>query len=139
MFFMSNRDAAREDTIYTPDIYMSILLIDENGNPVDVDDLPDVTTIINNFLLLQNYPNPFNSTTNIRFYLPRSDKVSLTIYDILGNEIFKAIDNKSYSSGWHEYQLNMETIGKHKNEMSSGVYIYKITTTGESLSKKLLY
>ncbi len=139
LFFHSNRDAAREDTTVAADIYMSIQLIDENGNPVSVDDLPDLSSIINNFLLLQNYPNPFNSVTKIRFYITRSDKVSLTIYDVLGNEIFKAIDNKSYSPGWHEYQLNMETRGKHKTEISSGVYIYKITTQGESLSKKLLY
>jgi len=73
LFFTSNRDAAREDTTYDPDIYMSILLIDENGNPVDVDDYKDYGVIPNYVLLFQNYPNPFNSTTNIRFYLPRND------------------------------------------------------------------
>lgn len=42
IFFHSNRDAAREDTTYAPDIYMAILLIDENGDPVKVEDLPDL-------------------------------------------------------------------------------------------------
>ncbi len=139
LFFTSNRDAAREDTTTAPDIYMSILLIDENGNPVSVNDLPDVGSIINNCLLHQNYPNPLNSTTNIKFFLPKSYEVSLIIYDILGNEIFNAINNQTMSAGWHNYQLNFNSIGGDKYEISSGVFIYKLTTSGESLSKKLLY
>jgi Secretion system C-terminal sorting domain/WD40-like Beta Propeller Repeat len=133
MFFMSNRDAAREDTIYTPDIYMSLLLIDENGNPVGVDELPDIGSIVNDFLLLQNYPNPFNPSTNIKFYLPESDQISLTVYDILGNEIIRAIDNQSYNSGWQEYKADFSN-----KKLASGIYFYTLKVGQHAVTKKMI-
>lgn len=139
LFFHSNRDVAREDTITAPDIYMSVLLIDENGNPVSVKDLPDIKSIIKDFLLLQNYPNPFNSTTNIRFYLPVSDKVSLTVFDILGKEIAKPINNKTINAGWHEYKLSIDSSGiGNLHQISSGIYIYRLETSTGAISKKLI-
>ena len=79
-------------------IYESDLLIDENGDTVTNVENNNVE-FPNSFYLSQNYPNPLNSTTNIRFYLTQSGKVDLTIYDVLGNEIFKAIENQTYNSG----------------------------------------
>jgi hypothetical protein len=139
MFFTSNRDVAREDSVTTPDIYVSILLYDHNGDPVNVDEIQDLGMILNDFLLLQNYPNPFNSTTNIRFYLPKEDVISLTVYDIIGNEIFKAINNQSLNRGWHHYQLNINKFGGNQQQISSGVYLYKLKTSGGSLSNKMLH
>jgi hypothetical protein len=139
LFFHSNRDAAREDTTIATDIYMSILLIDENGNPVSVDELPDLKLILNDFILFQNYPNPFNSTTIIRFYLPEIDEVSLTIYDILGSEVLKAINDQMLSAGWHEYILNMDSIDQDSSSLSSGVYLYSLKTSGGIKSKKMIY
>jgi len=139
LFFHSNRDAAREDTSTAPDIYMSILLIDENGNPVSVEELPDLKLVLNDFILFQNYPNPFNSTTIIRFYLPENDNVTLVIYDILGKELLKAIHNQFMSSGWHEYKLNMDSIDQDSSVISSGVYLYTLKTSGGIKSKKMIY
>jgi hypothetical protein len=139
LFFHSNRDAAREDTTIATDIYMSILLIDENGNPVSVEELPDLKLIINDFLLFQNYPNPFNSTTNIRFYLPVNDEVILTIYDILGKEVSKPISSQELSAGWHEYIVNMDRSSIDVSELSSGVYLYTLKTTRGTHSKKMIY
>ena len=139
MYFMSNRDAAREDTISIPDIYISFQLIDENGNPVSVGELPDLRILLNDFTLFQNYPNPFNSTTIIRFYLPDNDNVTLIIYDILGKEVFKAIHNQFMSSGWHEYKMNMDSIDQDSSVISSGVYLYTLKTSGGNRSKKMIY
>ena len=139
LFFHSNRDAAREDTTIATDIYMSILLIDENGNPVSVEELPDLKLVLNDFILFQNYPNPFNSTTIIRFYLPERAEVSLTIYDILGNEILKPISDKSMNAGWQEYILNMNSKGNYSSALSSGVYLYTLKTSGGVKSKKMIY
>ncbi|MBE0571650.1 MAG: T9SS type A sorting domain-containing protein [Ignavibacteriaceae bacterium] len=138
MYFMSNRDAAREDTITIPDIYVSYQLIDENGNPVSLEELPDLKLILNDFILFQNYPNPFNSITNIRFYLPQNDDVSLTIYDILGKEVFRLISNQSMIAGWHEYLLNMDRSDKDSSALSSGVYLYTLKTSGGNRSKKMI-
>ena len=138
IYFMSNRDAARDDTTTIPDIYVSCQLIDENGNPVSVEELPDLKLILNGFILFQNYPNPFNSTTNIRFYLPKNDDVSLTIYDILGKEVLKPISNQSMIAGWHEYILNMDRLDKDSSALSSGVYLYTLTSGKFTSTKKLI-
>ena len=45
------------------------------------------------FALYQNYPNPFNPSTDIRFSLPKLEKVNLIVYDLLGNTV-KEIVNK---------------------------------------------
>ena len=45
-----------------------------------------------NYVLYQSYPNPFNPTTNIKYSIPKSSKVSLKIYDILGREVTSLVD-----------------------------------------------
>jgi hypothetical protein len=139
IFFHSNRDAAREDTSTAPDIYMSILLIDENGNPVSINELPEPKLILNDFLLFQNYPNPFNTATSIRFYLTEADEVTLTIYGILGNEILRPISNKNMNAGWQEYILNMNYTDSDSSDLSSGVYLYSLKTSKGIKSKKMIY
>ncbi len=49
----------------------------------------------------QNYPNPFNHTTLIGFDLPKQTNVSIIIYDLLGEEIIKLIDNKKHDRGYN--------------------------------------
>ncbi|MEB2297954.1 MAG: hypothetical protein OZ915_12290, partial [Ignavibacteriales bacterium] len=50
-----------------------------------VEDEPNL--LIDNFKLEQNYPNPFNSTTNIKYTIPQSGRVTLTVYDMMGSEV----------------------------------------------------
>jgi len=74
------------------------------------------------FLLEQNYPNPFNPTTTIGFSLATDSKVSLKIFNALGQEV-KSIVNGSMTSGFHE-------IAFDASEFNSGVYFYRIDATG---------
>lgn len=71
------------------------------------------------YSLSQNFPNPFNPTTTIRYDLPFDSKVSLKIYDILGNEIETLVD-KEESAGFKEIKFNGLSL-------ASGVYIYRMT------------
>jgi hypothetical protein len=83
-----------------------------------------------NFSLSQNYPNPFNPVTNIKFDLPESGFVELTIYDINGREITKLVQQQmnagSYSADWDA------------SGYASGVYIYSIEACGQKESKKMV-
>jgi photosystem II stability/assembly factor-like uncharacterized protein len=74
-----------------------------------------------NFVLHQNYPNPFNPSTTIRFGLTSDANVQLKIYDLLGREVTKLVDQKLIS-GNHEYVLNAYNL-------ASGTYIYSFRVT----------
>ncbi|MCB0721937.1 MAG: T9SS type A sorting domain-containing protein [Ignavibacteriae bacterium] len=70
------------------------------------------------YILNQNYPNPFNPNTKIRFSIPKTNKVSLIVYDQLGREMKRLVDEK-LSAGTYEY--NFES-----NNLTSGVYYYTL-------------
>ncbi len=74
------------------------------------------------FALSQNYPNPFNPTTNIRFSLPVASKISLKVYNMLGQEV-ASIFNGELSAGMYNMPFNASML-------SSGVYVYKLEAKG---------
>ena len=75
----------------------------------------------NKFNLSQNYPNPFNPSTKIEYSLPLQSKVELKVYDINGKEV-RALVNKVQEAGFYTVDFNSENL-------SSGVYFYKLTTS----------
>lgn len=82
------------------------------------------------YVLEQNFPNPFNPSTNINFHLSQEGFVTLRIYDLLGREVSRLI-NETLSSGDHTVQFNSENL-------KSGLYIYRLETNGFSDSKKMM-
>ncbi|MFN0158704.1 MAG: immunoglobulin domain-containing protein [Bacteroidota bacterium] len=70
------------------------------------------------FALDQNFPNPFNPSTTIRYALPNDVDVTLTIYDVLGQEVVTLIDG-FHVAGRYEAQL-------HGLNLSSGIYLYRL-------------
>ncbi len=81
------------------------------------------------FSLAQNFPNPFNPSTRISFSLPESAVVKLSVYNILGQEI-EVLVNGFRNAGTYEATWNAENL-------SSGLYIYKLETNNVSISKKM--
>jgi hypothetical protein len=89
----------------------------EYSDIVEVEVLaPDV------FALEQNYPNPFNPGTMIKFSLAADSKVSLTVFDVLGQEVSNLISS-NLAAGSHEVNFNASNI-------NSGVYFYRLDATG---------
>lgn len=82
------------------------------------------------YALFQNYPNPFNPSTTIKFALPESGKVSLEIYDQLGQKV-ETLINEEYQAGYHEYEWKAI-------QYSTGVYFYVIKSGGYKAVKKML-
>ncbi len=76
------------------------------------------TAVPTEYTLYQNYPNPFNPTTNIKFALPKSGHVKLTIYDALGKEVVTLVNNE-LAAGLHNFEWSARN-------MASGIYLYRI-------------
>lgn len=96
------------------------------------DDEPNIPV---NFELKQNYPNPFNPETNIQFSITKNEKVTITIYNTLGQQVRKLV-NKEFPPGSHIIKWNgRDNFG---NKVSSGTYIYRITAGKHESSKKMI-
>ncbi len=93
-----------------------------------MDNMPD------KYALLQNYPNPFNPETEIRFGIPESNHVVLTIFDILGNEIRTLVDAQ-YNAG--DYSIRWDAKDHNGNPVPSGVYLYQLQAGGFSQVRKM--
>lgn len=91
------------------------------------------------FELRQNYPNPFNPSTIINYELSKTSDVSLIVYDLLGREIAVLV-NKKQTSGEHSVKFSAKdgTASGGNGNFSSGVYFYRLTANGRSVTKKML-
>jgi|WetSurMetagenome_2_1015567.scaffolds.fasta_scaffold59404_2 hypothetical protein len=89
---------------------------------------------INSFSLSQNYPNPFNPSTVMSYQLPVSSNVTLTVYDVLGNEIATLV-NEEKPAGKYEVEFSPESSIKHP---VSGIYFYQLKTGSFVQTKKML-
>ena len=76
------------------------------------------------FSLGQNHPNPFNPTTAIRFALPTSSHVLLTVFNVRGQEVTRLVD-RQYGPGTHRVVWDGTTSSG--GTASTGVYFYKLT------------
>lgn len=107
-----------------PDAFNQLKLIVTYNNTTDIEqennNLPD------GYILYQNYPNPFNPTTTIRYTLNSNQYVRLKIYDVLGNELVKLVD-EAQTAGMHEVIFNAENS-------AGGIYFYELNLSGDDYS-----
>jgi len=94
--------------------------------------LTQISNVIpKDFILYQNYPNPFNPRTVISYELSVAGYVTLSVYDIQGKHVIDLVNQKQ-SAG--KYQVDFSG-----NELSSGVYFYKMTADDRIIdTKKML-
>ena len=92
--------------------------------------------IISDFELYPNYPNPFNPSTTISFNVKSSNNISLIVYDAMGQEVNRLIDNEFFYSGTHELIWN----GKNDSNqtVTSGVYYCRLLIGIQSLTNKMV-
>lgn len=87
------------------------------------------------FELYQNYPNPFNNHTIISFSLAKTGHVSLIVYDVLGKQIKKIIDEELSAN---TYKYSWSGNDDQGNSVSSGLYFCKLKVGNEILTNKIL-
>jgi hypothetical protein len=86
---------------------------------------------------LGSYPNPFNSRTNISFSAPDKGHATVEVFDLLGRKVGE-IYNGEIEAGRTTVTWNAESEAA-KGELNSGVYFYRISSQGRSVSGKMIY
>jgi hypothetical protein len=87
------------------------------------------------YTLEQNYPNPFNPSTQIQFNLPKSEKISLIVYNMLGQRIATLVEGV-LEQGAHAVTWN----GRDSRgvQLSSGVYFYTLKSSSFAATRKMM-
>ncbi|MFH1686969.1 MAG: T9SS type A sorting domain-containing protein [bacterium] len=88
------------------------------------------------FQLAQNYPNPFNQSTTISFFLPVSGRVSLDVYNILGQQVARLVDNEWMYGGIYQ-TVRWNGANASGDDIASGVYFYRLSAGEQSATRKM--
>jgi hypothetical protein len=121
-------------------VYYKVTAVDFSGNESDPAS-PKTTTGIGEkifprkFALYQNVPNPFNPSTVIKYDVPEAIRVRITIYDVSGREARTLVDEFKTPG---TYEASWNGLNNSSEQMSSGVYLYKIEAGDYVQSRKLV-
>ena len=96
----------------------------------NVNDVENKKITPEEYSLDQNFPNPFNPRTKISYGIPEAGLVILKVYDLLGNEIAKLV-NENKQAGRYEVEFNADNL-------ASGVYIYRLSVNNFIRTKKMV-
>lgn len=124
--------AARQDNgKYRMDLYSQY--IDTTGGVARVrraTSNEDGRARVDAYELLANYPNPFNPATSIRFRTAAAGRVSLEVYNILGQKVATLLNNELVQAGEHVRSFDAKGL-------SSGMYIYRLSANGFVSQRKM--
>ncbi len=125
MFTLSNLSAIDSARQAIPLTALADTITIDRDTDVDNRNAAPVT----DYRLEQNYPNPFNPSTTIAFSLPVSGRVTLTIFNLLGEEVATLV-NQERAAGRHSIRWNA-------SNMQSGVYFYRLRAGDFVQTRKL--
>lgn len=90
--------------------------------------------IVSEYVVMSNYPNPFNPQTTISYELNVSGDMELAVYNMLGQQIVSLV-NGFVEAG--DYSMVWNSMDANGNEVSSGIYVLKLTTDNQVVSNKI--
>ncbi len=134
LIFSSNRNVPLhpDSADNTSNLFISYLLVDENGDTVTSVTDENFSQQPISFSLRQNYPNPFNPSTTISYVVKQTSNVKLIVYDSLGRRI-AVLFNGEKPAGEYEIVFNAE-----KYNLSSGVYYYQLIQNNNYSVRKMV-
>ena len=108
-------------------------ILDEQGRLGTTSGINDKNNEINIAISyeLSSYPNPFNPTAQIRFSIPETQNIKVTVFDLKGNEI-RTLTNKQYQAGYH-------TITFEASNLSSGIYFIRFVAHNKIITKSVTF
>ncbi|MBL7994242.1 choice-of-anchor B family protein [bacterium] len=92
--------------------------------------------VVKSYNLKQNYPNPFNPSTTIEYDMPEDGRLSIVVYNLLGQKV-RTLYDAQRSAG--RYTVIWD--GRHDNgrEAASGIYLYRLQTKNFIQTKRMLF
>jgi photosystem II stability/assembly factor-like uncharacterized protein len=136
--FISGKGTTSEGTSYSyTDNPQTNGLVQYRLKQIDFDGTYEYSNVVEvnigapaKFELAQNYPNPFNPVTTIKYSLATKANVELKIYNILGKEVARLV-NENQDAGNYSVEFNA-------TKLSSGVYFYEINAGSFNAKKKMI-
>jgi endonuclease/exonuclease/phosphatase family metal-dependent hydrolase len=117
-------------TIVDPDHGVVLLTIDVVIDELTHVEIERTDLIPSAYSLAQNYPNPFNPSTSIQYAVPVQTQVRLAVYNILGQEIERLVQEKQIAGTYRVYW--------DAQSLTSGVYFYKLQTDDFIAVKRMI-
>ncbi len=119
-----------DNSVSTGTFYYRLKQIDFDGRFQYSDEIEVQVNGPLSFALEQNYPNPFNPATKIKYSVPESGNVKLSVYNTVGEEVAVLVDGFS-ETGFFEVSFNASNL-------PSGVYLYKLQSANLVQTKKMM-
>ena len=114
--------------------YYRLKQIDYDGSYKFYDRVNAAFAGVTDYELAQNYPNPFNPSTQINYAIPDAGHVTLTIYNLLGSEVYKLVDEYQ-EAGIHSVNFSLDDLGR---QIGSGIYLYTLKSNGYVFTRKMI-
>jgi N-acetylneuraminic acid mutarotase len=86
-------------------------------------------------IALHNFPNPFNARTTIKYQLPMTSEVELSVYNMLGQKVVTLVSQRQPSG---QYSVNWDGSDMQQQLVPSGLYFCRLTTGTQSITHKLI-
>jgi hypothetical protein len=136
--YVTPYDSRDRDNVLWPDEFTLKPLVWAPNN-LDFEDVPTYNNgvsvdrnaeNVSEYALSQNYQNPFNPSTTISFNLPQSGNVTLTVYNVLGQQVATLV-NGALNAGTHSVPFNA-------SRLASGVYVYELRAGSFVQQKRMM-
>lgn len=132
-YYISARDENNDAKFHPHDApagYFTFLAQDPNFSPVEVPQ---------EFRLYQNYPNPFAQSTTIKYDIILPTEVTITIYNVLGQQVRKLVDNEFHYQNPFPYRKVWDGRNDRGELATSGLYFYRLTSNKFSSVQRMVF
>ncbi len=89
------------------------------------------------YKLSQNYPNPFNPTTTIEYTLPIASQLSISIFNVMGQEVATVLPLQDKPAG--TYRVSWNGLDRSGNQVASGTYFYTMRFGNFTKTKQMTF